>query len=328
MVATYAKCAHCGLPHESDVSTCPFTGKPFVREVGEDLVGSIVEHRYRIEAFIGAGGMGAVFRACDVRIEKMIAIKVMSVPGQNERFLREARAAARVRHENVVKVYDVGALPDGTPFIAMELLSGESLAERLARERTLPIPAAVNVAQQALHGLAAVHATGAIHRDVKPGNLFLARERVKLLDFGLSRSDHEQRLTRTGEVIGTPCYLAPEQARGISGLDHRIDLWACGVVLYEMLAGQGPFDGISVPQIIARILTQDPPPPSSLRLDVPPALDAVILKALEKDRDRRFTSAAAMSDALALALAGADDLDEGATERMEPPVGAFDEREE
>ncbi|MCZ7680627.1 MAG: serine/threonine protein kinase [Sandaracinaceae bacterium] len=238
MASRFRRCAHCGLSHERDLTVCPFTGRPIDPSVasaseppaeGEDpILGRLLDGRYQVEALVGRGGMGAVYRAMNLRIEKPVAIKVLSgdgAPVAVSRFMREARAAARVVHENVVGIYDVGALPDETPFLVMELLEGESLEERLLHAGALDLAEAVGIATQILSGLEAVHASGAIHRDVKPANVFLARtldgETAKLLDFGLSKTVEDSRLTRPGEVVGTPSYLAPEQARGLADLDAR-----------------------------------------------------------------------------------------------------------
>lgn len=314
MASDTRRCAHCGLAHERAHAVCPFTGRPMADDAGsagDGLVGAIIDGRYRVEAVIGRGGMGVVYRATNLRVDKPVAIKVLtsgSGPTAASRFSREARAAARVVHENVVGIYDVGVLADGAPYIALELLEGESLEARIAREGALDPAQAVNLVSQLLSGLEAVHESGAIHRDVKPANVFLARtsegETVKLLDFGLSRSDEETRLTQPGEVLGTPSYLSPEQARGLPDLDARVDVWAAGVVFYEMLTARPPFDGGSLVETVTRLLTVDAPAPSSVRPDLPRQLDAVVALALEKERERRFATAAAMRVALARALRG------------------------
>ncbi len=316
MASETRRCVHCGLAHERARTVCPFTGRPIVDDAapgvgGDPRLGSVIDGRYRVEAVVGRGGMGVVYRATNLRVDKPVAIKVLTggaQPTAASRFLREARAAARIVHENVVGIYDVGALPDGAPYIAMELLEGESLDDRIARAGALDPAEAVSLVTQLLSGLEAVHESGAIHRDVKPANVFLARtsegETVKLLDFGLSRSDEEARLTQPGEVLGTPSYLSPEQARGLADLDARVDVWAAGVVFYQMLTGQTPFDGGSLVETVTQLLTVDPPAPSSLRAGLPEQLDAVVSMALEKERERRYASAAAMRMALARALRG------------------------
>ncbi len=271
----------------------------------DPLLGTVIEHRYRVDARLRSGAMGIVYRAKNVRIDCDVAIKVLVGARDlvtTSRFVREARAAARVRNDHVVTIHDIGTLPDATPYIVMELLEGESLDQRLERLHTLDVHSAVQIVLQLLEGLDAAHATGAVHRDVKPGNVFLVRtssgERVKLLDFGLSKSLHDARVTRPGEVVGTPHYLAPEQARGDTDQDARVDVWATGIMLYEMLVGEVPFVGKNFLEIVLKILSSPIPAPSTIRPRLPATIDEVVLRALEKDPERRYRSAQEMRAAL------------------------------
>ncbi len=274
--------------------------------------GFLLDGRFRVRRALGEGGVGAVFEADQVALGRRVAVKVLhpAYVGVGEivaRFRREAVALARLPGPHVVSVIDVGdaATPEGVlPYIAMELLEGETLAQRLARGR-MGVGAAARAARQALEALAAVHKNGMLHRDLKPENIFLARgsdgDVVKLVDFGLSRPSDEpaaERLTRAGLTLGTPLYMAPEQARGDRAADHRADLFAVGVTLYEMLTGQTPFDGPNYAVVLNRVMTARPTPPRTLRPEVPEALEQVVLRALEKDPEARFADASAFAAAL------------------------------
>ncbi|MBW2463565.1 MAG: serine/threonine protein kinase, partial [Deltaproteobacteria bacterium] len=279
--------------------------------------------RYELHERIGAGGMGAVYRATDERDGTEVAVKVIrpevSSETGAERFAREAKHTAKVRHPHVVAVLDSGVSDDEELFLVMELLDGLSLEERL---EILPPPTVLEVIDwmsEALDGLAAVHAAGIIHRDLKPGNLFLARDgagtTVKVLDFGLARSvvaDEDGKplpsLTQTHQFLGTPYYMSPEQVRSAKHIDHRADLFSIGVILYEALAGRRPFEGRSASAVIAAIVADDPPELAVLRPDLPPPLLGVVRRALSRRADQRFDDALAMREALEEARAGAGEL--------------------
>ncbi len=253
--------------------------------------------RYRVLAVLGRGGMGVVFKAEDSQLGRAVALKVMlpalaATPSARERFFREARAAAALKHPHVVTIYQVGE-DRGAPFLAMELLEGESLDARLEREGRLPVPDVLRIGREIAQGLAAAHAKGVIHRDVKPGNLWLEAPHghVKVLDFGLARAlSASAQLTQSGAIVGTPAYMAPEQA-GSDPVDHRCDLFGLGCILYQMCTGQLAFQGEDVYATLMAVATREPPPPAELRPDLPEGLNRLILTLLSKDPAGRPASA-------------------------------------
>jgi formylglycine-generating enzyme required for sulfatase activity len=251
---------------------------------------------HRIWNVLGAGGMGVVFRASDPVLDREVAIKVMRPEVANSthrlRFLREARATAQVEHENVVAIHQVGE-ERGVPFIVMPLLCGESLQTRLARERRLTPAEATRIGREIALGLAAAHEKGVVHRDVKPANVWLegAQRRVKILDFGLALSADVRLHTQPGALLGTPGYLAPEQARGLR-VDSRADLFALGCVLYEMLAGRAPFQGADVYEILHAVVSLEPEPIARACPDAPPALGELVAQLLAKRAEDRPAGAA------------------------------------
>lgn len=253
---------------------------------------------FRILRRIGAGGMGLVFEAEEMQLERRVAVKVMKPElarkeQQRERFLREARSAAKVLHDHLCPIYSVTEV-NGLPVIAMPLLRGEPLDHRVRRDGFLPWPEAVRLGREIALGLAAAHAAGLIHRDIKPGNIWLeagqtpgAPVRVKILDFGLARpAGADQHLTQSGVVLGTPAYMAPEQARG-QAVDQRADLFSLGVLLYEMTTGRRPFTGPDTIAILSSLALDEPAPPSAVRPGLPEPLSAFILQLLQKSPDGR-----------------------------------------
>ncbi len=274
--------------------------------------GDVVGGKYKVERVLGSGGMGTVVSAWHQQLNQRVALKFMrpelaADPQASARFLREGRAAARLKTPHAGRVLDLDTAADGTPYLVMELLEGETLAACLAREGRLPVERALRVVRQALAALAEAHALSIVHRDFKPANLFLARgadgsELVKVLDFGLAKSVHpeiEQGLTGTTAhmLIGSPPYMAPEQVNQ-GPVDARTDVWAVGVVLYELLTGRLPFPGNTVHEVLAGVQRDAPRPLSALRPDAPAALGAVIDRCLSKRPDERFADAAALSKAL------------------------------
>jgi WD40 repeat protein len=265
---------------------------------------------FRVLAELGRGGMGVVFRAHDPLADRPVALKVMqprlaSGEAHRRRFLREARAAAGLRHDHVVTVYQVGE-DRGVPYLAMELLQGETLEDRLAREGRLAQAEAARIAREAARGLAAAHAKGLTHRDVKPANLWLeaGSGRVKVLDFGLARAaDDAEGLTGAGCLPGTVPYMSPEQVAGAGPVGPPTDVYALGVVLYRMLAGRLPFGGTAL-ELAYRITHENPPRPSRFRAGLDPGLEAVVKKAMARRPQDRYGSAAAFAEALDHWLAG------------------------
>jgi hypothetical protein len=263
---------------------------------------------YAILGLLGAGGMGMVFRAADPQLSRQVAIKVIlpqhaARPQARERFLREARAVAAVEHLHVVPIFHVGE-DHGLPYLVMPLLKGESLAQSLKRDPRPPLLEVVRIGREVAEGLAAAHAQHLIHRDIKPGNIWLegAGRWVRLLDFGLARPDEsagvvEEPLTATGQCVGTPVYMSPEQARG-EHVTAASDLFSLGVVLYEMATGVIPFAGSTTMAVLTALATKHPDPPTRFAPDLPPALSALIVQLLVKDPSQRPSSAQAVVDTL------------------------------
>jgi hypothetical protein len=258
---------------------------------------------YRVLRQLGAGGMGLVLLVEDPALQRRLALKVLRPDAAradhaHQRFLREARAAAALTHDHVIPIYHVGE-DRGVPFLVMPFLDGEPLDARLKRDRKLPPAEAVRIAREIAEGLAAAHAKGLIHRDVKPGNVWLEGPagRARLLDFGLARPAAATGLTREGELLGTPGYLAPEQAGG-GKVDARADLFSLGVVLYELLTGRRPFRGGDVLTILSALATHEPPPPHVLDPTLPPALSALVAQLLAKRAEDRPASAREVADRL------------------------------
>jgi serine/threonine protein kinase len=296
---------------------------------------------FRILAELGRGGMGAVYRAHDTRLDREVALKVLlpnlsADPKAKARFLREARAQAKVEHDHIIPIHDVGET-EGVAYLVMPLLKGQSLGAALKQNRHPPLAEAVRIVQEMAEGLAAAHDAGLIHRDIKPGNVWLegAKRRVKILDFGLARTAHDAadahpvtaaqpvpedgtqitpagaivgtpaymspedgtQITPAGAIVGTPAYMSPEQARG-QAVDARSDLFALGVVLYKMATGRKPFTGSSSLDVLAAVVAHDPPAARELNAEVPPALSDLIRRLMAKDASERPSSAAQVAEEL------------------------------
>jgi len=272
--------------------------------------GDVIDERYRLDRVIAEGGMGVVYEALHLDLQKPVALKLLrseiaDVPGIATRFQREARALGQLDHPRIVRVTDSGCTARGDFYLVMELLKGRSLGAMLAREAPLGSARAVAIAIQILDGLAVAHAGAFVHRDLKPDNIFLcaggATDDVKILDFGLAAIGSEgpsTKLTHTGTVMGTPSYMAPEQALGKTELDARTDLHAVGVILYEMLAGRTPYTGENYNQVIHSILLGAPPPLADLVSGLPAAIYATVTRALAVAPDDRYASAEEMRAAL------------------------------
>ncbi|WP_433935990.1 protein kinase [Sorangium cellulosum] len=277
--------------------------------------GQILSGKYRVERILGQGGMGVVVAALHEQLQQRVAIKMLH-PGANaemvERFVREARAAVRLKSEHVARVLDVGTLETGAPFMVMEYLEGSDLQETLRQRGPLELEEAVGYVLEACEAIAEAHAAGIIHRDLKPANLFLTRGAdgsgmVKVLDFGISKAlaepsaagaEPELGLTKTAMVLGSPLYMAPEQMRSARTVDTRADIWSLGAILYQLLTARVPFDATSLSELILMINTEAPPSPSLFRRDLPPGLEAAILRCLEKDVAKRFRSVAELAGAI------------------------------
>ncbi len=299
----------------------------------DPLVGTIATGRYRVLKLLGEGGMGRVYLAEHIAIEKRVALKVLRPEYAHKgdivrRFQQEAISASRIKHPNVLDVFDFGQLENGCFYLAMEFLEGHDLADELGRRRTFDPVAGIRIALQICRALAAAHTNGVVHRDLKPENVFLQRtldgeEVVKIVDFGIAQlrdkeqealSSKHRRLTRTGMIFGTPEYMAPEQAEGHHA-DQRADIYALGVMLYEMFTGAVPFQGETFLGVLAKHLNEPPPPMNSVthELYISPQLQAVIMKALVKKPTDRYSTMQEFGQALSA-------TPEGALSYRPPPI--------
>lgn len=310
-------------------------GAPPLPAVGEVIVG-----KYRIDSVVGSGGMGIVLCATHLDLGQRVAIKVLTVADDDERrdearerFLREGRATAALVSDHVVRVHDVGTLASGAPFMVMELLRGQDLARTLLEQGPLRIERACECVRQAAEAIACAHAQGIVHRDLKPSNLFLTQRSdgtplVKVLDFGISKTTSlepervRSDLTAERSVLGTPFYMSPEQVRDAKTVDLRTDIWSLGLILHELLSGSPAFEGSTLPSLCASIAAD---PPAALRLkraEVPPEIEAIVLKCLEKDPSKRFQTARELVETLIPWTGRADGaLLSGRTMRSSPPLG-------
>lgn len=326
------RCPHCGLLHVSSRVHCPTTGlviqpvparterrterrtaRPQKQPVAERIViGGVLDGRYRVLEIIGQGGMGTVYEAEHLNIGRKVALKVLKPEHAQkkeaiERLRHEARVVSRIGHPNICEVFDIGQFDDGTPYLVMERLRGETLAQCLERTPKLRLDDLADMMTQVLAALEAAHRKGVVHRDMKPDNIFLSERAggkvAKILDFGISKANVPEEiphhLTRPGMVMGTPYYMAPEQAMGERNLDGRVDIWGVAVALYEALAGQRPFVERNYNALLVQILMVPARPILELRPDLPGAFAPVMARALEKRREGRFGSAKEFSEALA-----------------------------
>lgn len=297
---------HCNASHPPSYTHCPKTGKPLA--AGAALIGRTVAGRYRIVGLLGEGGMGAVYVAEHLLIGRRVALKRLHPELANDekavtRFQREARAAAATGHEHIVEVLDLGYSEDGAPFLVMEYVRGKSLTDILRREGRLVPERAAQIMGQVLAALSAVHAHGIVHRDLKPDNILLTRkgsdkDYVKILDFGISKMKKDEEdalnLTRTGVMLGTPYYMSPEQARGDRDLDHRVDLYAAGIILFETLSGRLPFEAANYHALLQAILRHEPTRLDRLVPNLPPKLVEIAHRAFSRDAAARYASASEM----------------------------------
>jgi serine/threonine-protein kinase len=295
-------CPSCGADAGDVSKYCPSCDSPLSRGEPDEYIGRTIAQKYQVEALIGEGGMGKVYRARQVALDKLVVLKVLrhTLLGDDRtvaRFKREAKAASRLNHPNSISILDFGIAEDGALFIAMEFVPGQDLHTVLSKDGPLPEQRIARIVSQVLSALYDAHNAGVIHRDLKPENIMVEQRRnepdfVKVLDFGIAKIQDAEgegpALTRTGFVCGTPEYMSPEQARGAT-LDHRSDLYAVGVILYQLLTGRLPFESDSAVGYATKHLTEEPLPPSRKRpeLRVSPAMERLIMRALSKSPDDR-----------------------------------------
>lgn len=333
-------CPTCQGTFEDRDLACPKDGTDLlseVREMGsaaEDLLSRVLEKKYLLEAVLGTGGMGFVYRGRHLLLGRSVAIKVLrpdmvAVPELRKRFLREARAACETEHPGIVDVIDFGVTESGIYYLVMELLVGESLYLYLRRRGRLPFDEVAPLALDILEALGAVHGRGIVHRDVKPDNFVIqpagsGKPQVRMVDFGLAKVFEEkpgekpERITRGTVVMGSPQHMSPEQARGLA-LDERSDIYSVGCILYEMCTGRVPFVGETSVEIISKQLVEEVEPPSVHRQDISPGLEQIIMDCLAKDPEQRFASTADVAREILVEFPGAhNELAEPGLETLEP----------
>jgi serine/threonine protein kinase len=277
---------------------------------GDPRIGVILQDRYRVVRKIGEGGMGAVYEGEHMLISRRVAIKCLHAQFATNaeivaRFQNEAMAANSIRHQNIIEVTDMGRFEDGTVFMVLEFLDGRELAQLVTKEGPQPLGRLVHIATQVCDALTAAHSKGIVHRDLKPENIYLVQrgddpDFVKVLDFGIAkfRETANKSMTRTGTTLGTPYYMAPEQAQAKRELDGRADIYSLGVILFHALTGQHPFDDESYPMLVVKICTEPPPPLRNYRPDLPPEFEAVVGRMLAKNPEERYPNTQAVKEAL------------------------------
>jgi len=307
-------CPLCDASYADDVSACPLDGARLsAAPAGDTLLGQVIKGRYRVLRKLGEGAMGAVYLAEQLSISRKVALKVLHQQFARDRefvqrFHQEAKLAASLSDPRITTVFDFDRADDGSLFIVMEYLEGTLLSEVIDGERPMPVRRAVRLGLQIADGLGAAHTAGVVHRDIKPQNIMVLSpgDSVKLMDFGIARLGHGQdaaHLTRAGMLIGTPNYMAPEQIEG-RPVSAKTDIYAFGVVLYEMLAGKPPFSGPTSIAVLGKQLREPPPPLRSVRPEAPPLLEQVVMQALEKQPESRQPSMADVARRLRIAAGG------------------------
>ncbi|MDZ4388110.1 MAG: protein kinase [Gemmatimonadales bacterium] len=337
MTAAPRPCPSCGTPLPAEAHFCLNCGSATPTEPGVpprtmptgafevSKVRSALADRYKILRVLGEGGMATVYLAEDLKHKREVAVKVMrpelSQTLGAERFLREVEIAAKLSHPNILPVYDSGAA-DGVLYYVMPVVEGESLPARIKREKQLPVEEALRLAREVAEAMAYAHARGFVHRDIKPANILISAGHALVADFGIARAmeGDGQSITQTGLAIGTPQYMSPEQASGATDLDGRSDIYALGCVLYEMISGEPPFTGPTVQAVIMRSMTEAPRPLEQTRTSLPPAVSAVVTRALAKSPADRYANAGAMVTAL---VAAERDTQSGITATPVPARGGF-----
>lgn len=312
------RCPQCGQMFDDNVQYCPIDGaKPVPVGAGEEqdpFTGVVLGGKYRLEQKVGEGGMGKIYLSRHITLNKKYAVKMLNPEYSNnaeaiERFRREAVTAGELDHPNIINVNDIDYTDDGQAYIVMEFLDGRELRDELKKTPIVDPQRALRIIYQVSRALDAAHAKGIIHRDLKPENIFLIdradqKDVVKILDFGISKikGARASNLTQTGMVIGTPHYMAPEQARGDKDIDTRVDTFALGAIAYEMFTGRLPVNGESPTAILMKILLEEPPPPESINPNLPPGVSTAIKKAMAKEPGDRFQSCMEFVDALRMAF--------------------------
>ena len=339
-------CPYCGRPHKLGQAYCPSTGKLLeqrvhsrthasARKLGtrrHPLIGTVIDGKYEILKRLGKGGASEVFEAENKVLGKRVALKIVSntAGSARERLRREASIVGSIQHPNICDLYDLGTMADGTPYLVLELLTGETLESLIRRGRRMAPHAAVEVFSHILSGLHVAHSAGIIHRDLKPANVFLVERAgcspvVKILDFGFAKevSGRFEAMTRPGKTCGTPAYMSPEQLL-VTPLDSRSDLFSVGLMLYEAITGQHAFAASSVTEVCINIVRGTPLRLRDVRSRVPVALEAVVHRALEKSPALRFSSALDMQVALLASIEGDDEMPDSSDSLSLPRLIAAD----
>jgi serine/threonine protein kinase len=309
--------------------------------------GDVIAGKYRVDGIVGRGGMGIVLSCMHVHLKQQVALKILLLSGMDEarrkdaqsRFLKEGQAAARLTSDHVVRIFDVGTLDDGAPFLVMELLRGDDLATVIRRQGAAPVEVALDYVAQACDAIGEAHALGIVHRDLKPSNLFVCRRNdgralVKVLDFGISKvqsvddDPFEGNLTATRAVVGSPLYMSPEQLRDAKRVDPRTDVWSLGMILYELITGGPAFESDTLLGLTAAVAADAPVPPRVKRPDISAELDAVVLRCLEKDPTKRYQSISGLVEAIQplLPRTSGETSAEYASRRLESVLEAAAER--